>query len=196
MVESPNTGPRRARARPRAKRAAQRVRLEVVECDGDWSSLPPLAPILERLAEVASAHLPADRLSGGVAALALSSDARVRTLNRRWRGRDEPTNVLSFPTAPLPSRAAQGLPFLGDIVIAAETLLREAAEAHIEPMHHFQHLVVHGLLHLLGYDHRSEREAAEMEGLEVRILGALGIANPYAETDSPPTTATPLLRVS
>ncbi|HXF55391.1 MAG TPA: rRNA maturation RNase YbeY [Hyphomicrobiaceae bacterium] len=196
MVESRHTGTRRARARPRAKRAARRVRLEVVECDGDWSSLQPLAPVLERLVEVASAHLPANRLSPGVAALALSSDATVRTLNRRWRGRDEPTNVLSFPTAPLPSRPAQGLPFLGDIVIAVETLFREAAAAQVEPMHHFQHLVIHGLLHLLGYDHGSEREAAEMEALEVRILGALGIANPYAESDGSPTTATPLLHVS
>jgi probable rRNA maturation factor len=141
--------------------------------------LRPVEPIIDGIARIAADHLP-DRT--GAATLALSSDARVRALNRRWRGQDKPTNVLSFPIAPSAGASARGLPFLGDIVLASDTLFSEAAEAGIEPSHHFQHLIVHGLLHLFGYDHQSESEAGRMEGLEIRILGALGIRDPYADS--------------
>jgi probable rRNA maturation factor len=177
MIEPSHGCAQRARVRPRRKRARRRVRLDVVEDGGDWSRLRPVEPLIDRIARIAADHLP-PRPSPAAATLALSSDARVRALNRRWRGQDKPTNVLSFPAPP---SAAPGSPFLGDIVVASETLFRESAEADIEPSHHFQHLVVHGLLHLVGYDHESERDADVMEGLEIRILGALGIADPYAE---------------
>ena len=113
------------------------------------------------------------------AVIALSSDAEVARLNGTYRGIAKPTNVLSFPAPDMPS--STGVTHLGDIIIARETVLREAAEARIPPAHHLQHLVVHGLLHLLGYDHETEHEASEMEALEVRILAGVGIADPYGE---------------
>ena len=101
-----------------------------------------------------------------------------RELNRRYRGRDYATNVLSFP-AELPPGV--GSPLLGDIVIAAPVVAREAREQAKPVRDHYAHLTVHGVLHLLGYDHQREREAARMEALETRTLASLGIANPYLE---------------
>ncbi len=101
---------------------------------------------------------------------------RSRALNARYRGRDRPTNVLSFPAAPLAERAS-GL--LGDLVICP-TVLRAEARAQRKPARaHWAHLVVHGALHLLGYDHEHEREARRMQRREIRVLRALGIPNPY-----------------
>jgi probable rRNA maturation factor len=100
-------------------------------------------------------------------------------LNRRYRDRDYATNVLSFP-AELPPGA--GSPLLGDIVIAAPVVVREAREQGKAVRDHYAHLAVHGVLHLLGYDHQRDREAAKMERLETRILATLGIADPYLET--------------
>ncbi len=99
-----------------------------------------------------------------------------RALNRRYRGKDYATNVLSFPAA-LP----QGLtsPLLGDLVICAPVVMREAREQRKEIRHHYAHLTVHGVLHLLGYDHQNHRDAMRMERLETRILASLGIADPY-----------------
>jgi probable rRNA maturation factor len=155
------------------------LRLDVVEDDGDWSRLRPIAPLIDSVARALGEHL--DRSGAATATLALSSDAHVRALNLKWRGQDKATNVLSFPAVPLPGAPAEVRVFLGDIALAAETLFRESAQAEIEPSHHFQHLVVHGLLHLLGYDHEAESEAVVMEDLEIRILASLGVANPYAE---------------
>jgi probable rRNA maturation factor len=111
-------------------------------------------------------------------AIALASDAAVRRLNRDFRGKDRPTNVLSFPAG---SRATEaGAPrFIGDIVLARQTVLREARAQDKRPGHHLTHLVVHGTLHLLGYDHENAADARRMEMLEVRILAGLGIADPY-----------------
>ena len=107
-------------------------------------------------------------------AVLLCDDAAMRDLNGRWRGRPEPTNVLSFP-------GAAGTGTLGDIAIAYETTAREA-EGEGKPFDdHLAHLAVHGFLHLLGYDHESDAEAAAMERLEVAILARLGIADPYAQ---------------
>ncbi|MFP4002162.1 MAG: rRNA maturation RNase YbeY [Alphaproteobacteria bacterium] len=111
----------------------------------------------------------------------LSDDARVRGLNRRYRGQDKPTNVLAFPP---PIAMAIGKPpepghCLGDVVLAFETVKREA-EAQKKPFaNHMTHLIVHGALHLLGYDHEEERDAARMEAEETAILRRLGIPDPY-----------------
>lgn len=105
----------------------------------------------------------------------LCDDAKISTLNRQWRGFDKPTNVLSFP-AP---GEHESLP-LGDIAVAFETCEREARADKKIFDDHVTHLVVHGVLHLLGYDHETETEAEEMEDTERRILGTLGIADPYA----------------
>jgi probable rRNA maturation factor len=108
----------------------------------------------------------------------LTDDAHQQVLNRDWRQIDKSTNVLSFPQIQ-PFTALAGL--IGDITLARETLEREAAEMGISFNDHFTHLVVHGFLHLLGYDHIEEDEALQMEGLETQILGSLGIADPYAD---------------
>lgn len=117
---------------------------------------------------------------GGVAELSivLTDDAEQQVLNRDWRGIDKPTNVLSFPQIE-PFAPVAGI--LGDITLARETLEREAAELGKSFADHFTHLVVHGFLHILGYDHIEEADALVMEGLETQILASLGIADPYAD---------------
>jgi len=109
----------------------------------------------------------------------LTDDAQVRTLNRTWRGKDSPTNVLSFPSEPgHPSQP--GLPvLLGDIAVALETTRREAEAEGKPAADHLTHLVVHGTLHLLGWDHEADEAAERMEALETEILAGLGIADPY-----------------
>jgi probable rRNA maturation factor len=108
-----------------------------------------------------------------------SDDAHIRTLNAGWRGKDKPTNVLSFPAFPL-SRGGPLPPMLGDIVLAAETVAREAALEDKPVENHISHLVIHGLLHLLGYDHETDAEADEMEAIERAALARLAIPDPYA----------------
>jgi probable rRNA maturation factor len=104
-----------------------------------------------------------------------TDDATIRELNKSWRGFDKPTNVLSFETpGPLERRVA-----LGDVVIAHETVAREAAEQDKSFQNHLTHLIIHGFLHLIGYDHSTPREADEMEALERRIAAALGLPDPY-----------------
>ena len=113
--------------------------------------------------------------------LVFTDDAEQRILNRDYRQRDRATNVLSFPNMADDTGAPAGLPrLLGDVVLARETIAREAAEQGKSLADHSTHLVVHGTLHLLGYDHDEAAEAAAMEALEIAILAALGIADPYA----------------
>lgn len=110
--------------------------------------------------------------------------AESRKLNRTWRGKDKPTNVLSFPSAPAPGRgqvqALNGLDELGDLAICAPVVAREAREQGKSAQAHWAHMVVHGVLHLLGYDHEIDRDAATMEAREANILARLGYSNPYA----------------
>jgi len=113
---------------------------------------------------------------GAELSVVLTDDETIRALNAQWRKLDKPTNVLSFPSA-------DGEVLLGDIVIAYETTRREAAEEGKPFEHHLSHLVVHGFLHLLGYDHESDADAEEMEGLERAILAKLGIPDPYMMRD-------------
>ncbi len=120
-------------------------------------------------------------------AIVLSNDSTIRALNRDWRGKNAPTNVLSFPAAPdLPVRSQSrgksqiAPPYIGDIVIAYQTTAREAIAEGKPFAHHLAHLAVHGFLHLLGYDHENDRDAKKMESLERRVLGRLAIPDPYA----------------
>jgi probable rRNA maturation factor len=131
-----------------------------------------LDQLIETAAQAAVAAA-ADPGSGFVS-VALSSDAVVSELNGRFRGKPKPTNVLSFP-------AGNGAPGgqIGDIILGLETIQREASEQGIPIEHHVQHLVVHGVLHLLGYDHETPADADRMETIEIVILSKLGIANPY-----------------
>lgn len=109
----------------------------------------------------------------------LTDDAEQHELNKQWRGFDKSTNVLSFPQLE-PFTPVVGL--VGDITLARETVEKEAAEMGITLEAHFTHLVVHGFLHLLGYDHIEEADAVKMESLETKILASLGIADPYADS--------------
>jgi probable rRNA maturation factor len=129
----------------------------------------------------------------------LADDATVRRLNAAHRGRDRATNVLSFPTFdPIPEAAPAHLPPgpapLGDVVLALETIRAEAAATGTPFSAHVSHLVVHGCLHLLGYDHHKSADAARMEGLERAILAGLGIADPYADPPQRRITATDRVR--
>ena len=131
-----------------------------------WAGLAEAAPLVE-------------------IAVRLTDDAEVHTLNRDFRGRDKPTNVLSFPQVQADlldtlSNSDDGEILLGDIVLARETCAREAAEKGISVADHATHLIVHGTLHLVGYDHMDDASAQAMEALEVKALASLGIANPYA----------------
>jgi probable rRNA maturation factor len=120
-------------------------------------------------------------------AVLLCDDAAIATLNAQWRGREEATNVLSFPAPPAsdpPVRNPLAPVHLGDIAIAYETVIREAREQGRTVSQHLAHLAVHGFLHLLGYDHQIDDEAEHMEALEREILATLGISDPYAPHDA------------
>ena len=108
----------------------------------------------------------------------LTNDEEQQGLNQQWRGKDASTNVLSFPQIE-PFGAVVGI--LGDITLARETLEREALDQGTTFDDHFTHLVVHGFLHILGYDHLTDDEALQMESLETQILASLGVADPYAD---------------
>ncbi len=159
--------------------------LEVVEDGGDWSGLQAVEPMVARLASaIAAAPELINRLQAPVtASVAFSSDASVRSLNARYRHQDKPTNVLSFPAGHSPAAGVGEEPMsLGDIMLADGVVRREASEQAIPFHDHVQHLIVHGVLHLLGYDHLSSAEAEIMEDLERRILASLGIEDPYRES--------------
>lgn len=134
-----------------------------------WAGLADAAPLVE-------------------VAVRLTDDAEVHALNRDFRGKDKPTNVLSFPQVQADlldtlSNSDDGEILLGDIVLARETCAREAEEKGISIPDHATHLIVHGTLHLVGYDHMDDASAQAMEALEVKALASLGIANPYADQD-------------
>lgn len=114
--------------------------------------------------------------------LVFTDDASIREINAEWRQQDKPTNVLSFPAFPVTPGEKPG-PMLGDIVIARETVEREAVDLGKSFEEHLTHLLVHGFLHLLGYDHMETEEAEEMEALETRILASLGLSDPYVGQD-------------
>lgn len=157
----------------RRNRKRPQLAAEVVEDSGDWSWVDDIDALADATAaEVATE--PSLKLQPSAVSIVLSSDASVAVLNGRYRKKPKPTNVLSFPPGP-------GSPggYIGDIVLASETIVREAEELDIPSEHHLQHLIVHGLLHLLGYDHETDAEAERMEALETNILGRLGVANPY-----------------
>lgn len=135
--------------------------------DPKWRTHRGLAARLTKAAEAAAA---AARLKGGFTVL-LASDRKLRALNHDFRGKDKPTNVLSFPG---------GADYAGDIALAYGVTKKEARLAGKTVAAHATHLVVHGVLHLAGHDHERPKEARVMESLEVKILGRLGIADPYA----------------
>jgi probable rRNA maturation factor len=164
-----------------------------IEADEEWDSRRGQAlawPELARnAAEAAIAESAFPQLASSPRPVELSvrltSDEEVRALNAEWRGKDQATNVLSFPLAGaeelIATKFAQKELLLGDIVLAHGLCTTEAADKGVALEVHAAHLLVHGTLHLLGYDHHDDDDAADMEAREVRALGRLGIANPYAD---------------
>lgn len=146
---------------------------------GNWPPVVELEAICRRALmsalEEAGRQLPP---TGSELSLLFTGDSRIRALNAEWRGKDKATNVLSFP-AFVPSRSGLLPPLLGDIVLAFETVRREAQEGSKPFVNHLTHLVVHGFLHLIGYDHETDDEAEEMECAERRALARLAIPDPY-----------------
>ncbi len=150
----------------------------LVETDG-WADESVLRDLAANAIAVAWQTLDGGEQPASELSLVFTDDATIRELNNDWRDKDKPTNVLSFPAFTLKPGQKPG-PMLGDIVIARETVAREAVDEGKAFDHHLTHLVVHGFLHLLGYDHLTETQAEEMEELERKILERLAIPDPYA----------------
>ncbi len=174
------------------------VDLSVLIEDDRWSEGPPngdeaLESIVERAVTAAIRGAEEDDAALSLAVV-LTDDARVASLNKTYRGKDGPTNVLSFAARefgvqpPEPEEAEA----LGDVILAFETCRREAAEQGKAFSDHCCHLIIHGVLHLLGYDHQDDDEAEEMERLEIDVLAGLGIADPYAVGDDAALPSFPL----
>jgi probable rRNA maturation factor len=133
----------------------------------------PISRSFERWVRAALAHRREGRTEINIA---LFKESDARALNRLYRGKDYATNVLSFPYEPLPGEKSD---LLGDIALCPTVIAREARKQGKKPRDHYAHLTVHGVLHLLGYDHETGRGAAEMEAIERRVLAGLGIRDPY-----------------
>lgn len=151
------------------------IAIDVVVETASWSEHAGAEEAVRRAIEAASMF---ESRTGGIAVL-LTDDATIRAMNAQWRGIDKPTNVLSFPATD--STLDTACTHLGDIAIACETVTREAAAENNTFPDHLAHLSIHGYLHLIGFDHETDREAERMEHLETRILASLGIADPYAD---------------
>jgi probable rRNA maturation factor len=140
-----------------------------------WDAQPLAAQTVRDAIAAAAAMLPTP---DGEVSVVLTDDGSIQKLNRDWRGIDKPTNVLSFPAA-----KSVGAAFLGDIVIAFETLARECAEEDRVFLPHLAHLTVHGFLHLIGYNHQNDSDADAMEGLESKIMLFMKMPDPYLARD-------------
>jgi probable rRNA maturation factor len=160
-----------------------------IEADEEWDSSSSWERLVRNAAEAAIAESAYPDLADSERpieiSVTLTGDEQVRALNAKWRGKDKATNVLSFPMADeldlTRANVAERELLLGDIVLARGVCEREAAEKGVSSEAHATHLLVHGTLHLLGYDHNDDREASDMEAREARALARLGIRNPYEE---------------
>ena len=157
----------------RPRRTKSKIDAEIVQDAGQWPDEDEIRSLIEAAAAEVAIE-PRFALGRVGVTVALSDDASIAALNSQFRAKPEPTNVLSF----LPGPGAPAS-HIGDIVLAAETVVREAEEQDISFEHHFQHLIVHGILHLLGMNHETGKDAENMEKLEIQILARLGVANPY-----------------
>lgn len=166
-------------ARPMADTTVPDLALDCVVKDDRWNAVSGLTELCN---QVAAACLSAINHDGALAAtVLLTDDARVQDLNARFRNQDKPTNVLSFPNDDEEPDPETGALYLGDIAISYETVLREASEAEKPLRNHLTHMIVHGVLHLAGFDHLDDAEAEEMESTEVKILKEFGISDPYTQ---------------
>jgi probable rRNA maturation factor len=182
---------------PRSRRPQVAPAIDILMDSPLWKAQRGVKAVLQRAIGEAAAMA---ATSGGELAIVLTDDSAIRALNRDWRGKDQPTNVLSFPAnapsqslpvkrgkarAGVASRRADAqrgrVRLLGDIVIAYETMAREALAEQRPFRHHLAHLAVHGFLHLVGHDHAAEAEAEAMEALEIAVLARLNVPNPYLQ---------------
>jgi probable rRNA maturation factor len=164
--------------KPAPKRRAAAPSVDIQAQSPLWDG-QPLAEqtVRDAIAAAAAALSTAD----GEVSILLTDDKAIRVLNRDWRGIDKPTNVLSFPAVKM--KADAGAKFLGDIVIAYETLKRECDDEDRIFLHHLAHLAAHGFLHLIGYDHQTDKDADVMEGLESKIMTRMNLPDPYLARD-------------
>jgi probable rRNA maturation factor len=177
VSEATSSGPRPPR--PHLAGETPAVPLISVEVSVHCARWPNTCPGAERLVETAAAAALEAR-GPAVVGVILTDDAEQRRLNREYRGKDAPTNVLSFPIGD--AAPGGGTVLLGDVVLAFETVAREATEQKKPLADHLRHLVVHGVLHLLGFDHETDAEAEVMEAREAAILAGLGVPDPYRDT--------------
>jgi probable rRNA maturation factor len=154
------------------------LKIDITVESGAWSQFAQAEAATRAAVDACVAGAEADVADDEELSVLLCDDARIRELNRDFRGLDKATNVLSFPAAATP-----GVKVLGDVAIAYETVAREASDEGKSFGDHYAHMVVHGLLHILGYDHEADDEAEEMEALERVILNRMGIADPHAIGD-------------
>lgn len=160
--------------------------------DSDWQEMASL--VLPLISDAVSKDPQGSMSRGGEVCLVFTNDTEIEVLNKTWRGKGGPTNVLSFPAEPDEDFGVEYAEntdiaedrVLGDVILAFETITREAAEQEKTFRNHAAHLLVHGVLHLLGYDHQNDEEAGQMEGLERNILAGLDVADPYAPASTGP----------
>lgn len=161
------------------------LEVDVVVGCGTWNERQPAA--VDACTVAARAVQRCEETAPAAVCVLLTDDAHMREMNARFRGVDRPTNVLSFAAgdddAGRPADLRSGRRVLGDLALGLETVEREAAVDGKTVLHHLQHLVIHGMLHLLGYDHETDADAQVMERKEVEILAALGIGDPYGDGD-------------
>jgi probable rRNA maturation factor len=160
------------------------LEIDMIVAAEPWDRLDGLERLTRACVDASLAESGARLVDDCEMSVTFCDDAEIRVLNAQWRGKDKPTNVLSFPTpGPLDAR-----PLLGDIVIAYETVAREAAEQEKTLSDHAAHMVIHGFLHLIGYDHETAAEAEGMEALERGVAAALGFPDPYADDAEGPAS--------
>jgi len=158
------------------------MQIDIITEFGAWSKLPGLESLIRTAALAAVNGCGEDFRDRVELSVLLTSDEAIRQLNSTYRGHDRPTNVLSFP-GELDTRSP-GRPFLlGDIVLGYQTIAAEAQQQHKNIENHVSHLIVHGVLHLLGHDHENDKTACDMEFMEINILKGIGVENPYSHED-------------
>lgn len=162
-----------------------KLELDVIVDVPAWLDALPAAEAICRRSATAAFHAAKKTEAAAEASVVLSNDARIKSLNAAWRGKDEATNVLAFPAMDIQKAGAaagrsQPPLIIGDVIVAFETAVAEARVEGKDLADHLSHLVVHGMLHLLGYDHETDDEADEMESMEVAVLASVGVADPYS----------------
>ncbi len=174
-----NAGKKKTAVRPQRDAAkGARVAIDLLVEAGEWPAKTKLSAIARRAVDGVLAEIGKDGRGSSEISLVFSDDAHIRTLNAGWRGKDKPTNVLSFPAFP-DWRGGSLPPMLGDVILAAETIAAEAVAQGKPLADHISHLIVHGILHLIGYDHEADADAEEMEAIERRVLAGMNVPDPY-----------------